>query len=164
MRHDQMAFGLYTALIQIHKLQSVPVSKLKQMTWPELQIMQFKHGTDAVTEIVQFAEVTRSPNEEYSRLLQKYGTIVRDLFPGINPQMERFAPEGSARIALDPKPEEPEFAEAEDAAPEAPEASPAAPADTLPTATPDMPPGPDAPPADPFNDIPKNLRRGGKAA
>lgn len=61
----------------VHRGLYTPVS------WPELEVLRFLHGEDAVTDIKPFARVDQNQRDERDRLVQIYGLKpVSDCFPG----------------------------------------------------------------------------------
>lgn len=66
----------------------VPRDSFNPVSWPEIEIIRAIHGDDAVVDVKPFVRVEQTAKEEKERLLQKYGSIVEDVFPGRNPQME----------------------------------------------------------------------------
>ena len=66
------------------------------VSYPEVEILRFIHGDDAVLNVKAIAEVAQSAKEEKERLSLKYGTAnVETVFPGKNPQMELKMPKAS---------------------------------------------------------------------
>lgn len=66
------------------------------VSYPEVEILRYLHGDDAVLNVKAIAEVEQSAREEKERLSLKYGTVnVETVFPGKNPQMEMKMPKAS---------------------------------------------------------------------
>jgi hypothetical protein len=67
------------------------------VSWPEVLLLQFLHGDDAVNNVEPFAQVDQAPKAERRRLLDKYGEkAILDVFARQNPA-EMEAPR--ARLA-----------------------------------------------------------------
>jgi hypothetical protein len=65
------------------------------VSWPEIQIIQFIHGDNAVDQIRPFVSVAQTAREERQRLAEKYGEAkVADVFPRSGPG-EMEAPEAT---------------------------------------------------------------------
>lgn len=58
------------------------------ISWPEVEVIRFLHGDDAVLNVKPFVRVEKNAKEEKERLRAKYGPVVEDIFPGRNPSME----------------------------------------------------------------------------
>ena len=71
----------------------VPRGPFRPVSWPEIEVLRFLHGSDAVTDVVAIAKVTQSAKAEKERLRLLYSAAVLDeVFPGKNPQMELEMP------------------------------------------------------------------------
>ena len=69
------------------------------VSYPEVEVLRFLHGDDAVLDVKAIASVEQSPRDEKERLSLKYGTVnVEAVFPGKNPQMPMEMP----KAAIDP--------------------------------------------------------------
>jgi hypothetical protein len=56
------------------------------ISWPEVQIIQFVHGDDAIDRIEPFVSVPQTPRDERQRLAEKYGEDhVAAVFPRSGP-------------------------------------------------------------------------------
>jgi hypothetical protein len=56
------------------------------ISWPEIAVLQFVHGDDAVDNVEPFTQVDQSPRAERQRLLYKYGEkVILDVFARQNP-------------------------------------------------------------------------------
>lgn len=65
----------------------------RPVSWPEIEILRFIHGEDAVGDIKPFVRVDQSAKAEKERLRLIYGdAVLEEVFPGRNPQMELDAP------------------------------------------------------------------------
>lgn len=53
------------------------------VTYPELLVLQFLHGDEAVSNVYDIGAADRPNEEEFLRLKQTYGNIVTTLFPGV---------------------------------------------------------------------------------
>jgi hypothetical protein len=68
------------------------------VSWPEILIMQFVHGSDSVDEVTPFVSVEQSSRNERQRLAEKYGeNVVALVFGGKQGPNEMEAP--GARLA-----------------------------------------------------------------
>lgn len=70
----------------VHRDAFAPIS------WPEVDVLRFIHGEDAVTDVRPFVSFPQSAKAEKDRLRLIYGDVVEHVFPGRNPQMELEAP------------------------------------------------------------------------
>lgn len=65
------------------------------ISWPEIQVIQFVHGSDAIDRIEPFVRVSQHPRDERERLANKYGEAkVSEVFPRSGP-VEMEAPEAT---------------------------------------------------------------------
>lgn len=62
------------------------------VSWPEVGVIQFLHGEEAVYNIEAIQNVERRGVAEKDRLVSIYGPIVDQLYPGKNPVMEMEMP------------------------------------------------------------------------
>lgn len=63
------------------------------VSYPEIEVLRYLHGDDAVLDVKPLAEDQQSAKEEKERLSLKYGrVVVETVFPGKNPQMELEMP------------------------------------------------------------------------
>lgn len=68
------------------------------VTWPEVDVLMFLHGEDAVTEVEVIGEIDGTVAEEFERLKLRYGErACATLFPGRRPAMLLQAPEDTPR-------------------------------------------------------------------
>jgi hypothetical protein len=66
------------------------------VSYPEIEVLRFIHGDDAVLDVKAIAKVEQSEREEKERLSLKYGTTTLEtVFPGRNPQMPMELPKAS---------------------------------------------------------------------
>jgi hypothetical protein len=71
----------------VHREQDRPIS------WPEAEILRYIHGEEAVLDVKPFVSVKQTAKQEKERLGLIYGhSVVDDIFPGKNPQMDLDAP------------------------------------------------------------------------
>jgi hypothetical protein len=70
----------------------VPRDNFNPVSWPEIDVIRFIHGEDAVVEIKPIARVNQTAKQEKERLRLIYGPTVEDVYPGKNPQMELDMP------------------------------------------------------------------------
>ena len=76
----------------VHREHDRPIS------WPEAEILSYIHGEEAILDVKPFVSVKQTAKEEKERLGFIYGhSVVDDVFPGKNPQMELDAP--GARVS-----------------------------------------------------------------
>jgi hypothetical protein len=62
------------------------------ISWPEVDVLRFLHGDDAINDVKAFVRVEQSPKDEKERLRLKYGNdVVEQVYPGRNPQMQMEA-------------------------------------------------------------------------
>lgn len=69
----------------------VPRDTFNPVSWPEIEVIRAIHGDDSVVDVKPFVKVEQTTKAEKQRLIEKYGPIVEDIFPGKNPQMEMEA-------------------------------------------------------------------------
>lgn len=70
----------------------------RPVTWPEVEVLQYIHGDDAVTDIVVIDKGDTTILDEYERLTLRYGKqVTATLFPGKRPAMQLKAPQGIER-------------------------------------------------------------------
>lgn len=68
------------------------------ITWPEVEIMEHLHGSDAVSDVEVIDKDDTTIAEEFERLKLKYGKDVMEyLFPGKRPAMQLKAPDSIPR-------------------------------------------------------------------
>jgi len=68
-------------------------SEFHPVSWPELEIIRFIHGEDAVRDVKPFVAVPQTSKSEKERLRLIYGNdVVENIFPGKSPSMELDAP------------------------------------------------------------------------
>lgn len=73
----------------VHRLAHDPVS------WPEIGVIKFIHGEDAVFDVEKVAEIDADALGEKRRLMEIYEPgVVNMLFPGARPFMELAMPDG----------------------------------------------------------------------
>ena len=71
------------------------------VSYPEVEVLRYLHGDDAVLDVKPLAEAQQTAREEKERLSLKYGRVVAEtIFPGKNPQMELEIPR--AQLPADP--------------------------------------------------------------
>jgi hypothetical protein len=75
----------------VHRSQDTPV------TYPELLVLQYVHGDDAVSDVHMLGEEERDNGSELDRLRRTYNAAaVKDVFPGASPRLptndRRFKP------------------------------------------------------------------------
>ncbi len=73
------------------------------VSWPEIAVLQEVHGEQCIMSFAVCDEVETTAAAEKSRLLQKYGAIVEDVYPGRNPQMEFVDPTFKTAKVSEPK-------------------------------------------------------------
>lgn len=72
---------------------AVTRTEFSPVSWPEIELLRFLHGSDAVVDPKPFVRVEQSAKAEKERLVLIYGTNATEtVFPGKNPQMEMEAP------------------------------------------------------------------------
>jgi len=95
------------------------------VSWPEIEVIRFLHGHDAVDAVKAVAEYKQSAKAEKERLRLIYGNnALEEVFPGKNPQMELDMPgvkSIEAQLWFNPIEQEPS---GWDAPPEEPKAKP----------------------------------------
>lgn len=69
-----------------HRSASNPV------TYPELLVLEEIHGEGSIRECTVIGEQETTAVAEKSRLLQRYGAVVEQVYPGRSPQMEMIDP------------------------------------------------------------------------
>lgn len=74
----------------------VPRDNFSPVSWPEIDVLRFIHGDDAIVEIKVIARVNQTAKQEKERLRLIYGPVVEDVYPGKNPQMELDMPGAKA--------------------------------------------------------------------
>jgi len=63
------------------------------ISWPEINVIRFLHGDDAVSNVACLTSVPQTSRDERLRLELLYGKIVStDIYPGYTPSMEMEAP------------------------------------------------------------------------
>jgi hypothetical protein len=67
------------------------------VTYPELLVLQYVHGADAVSDVHELGTEERDNQDELDRLRRTYNAAaVKDVFPGANPRLpltdKRFKP------------------------------------------------------------------------
>jgi hypothetical protein len=63
--------------------QVVSRNRFDPVSWPELEVLRFVHGDDAVTDVEVFAKADQSPRDERERLVLRYGAEpLERCFPG----------------------------------------------------------------------------------
>jgi hypothetical protein len=87
-----MHFCTATVNLAGSMLMQVPRTEFNPISWPEIEVLRAIHGDDAVVDPKPFVTVEQSPRAEKERLLLTYGSVVEELFPGRNPQIEMEAP------------------------------------------------------------------------
>jgi hypothetical protein len=71
------------------------------ISWPEVQMIQFIHGSDSVDRVEPFVRVPFSSREERQRLVMKYGEDkVAEVFPRSGP-VDMEAPEATLARGLE---------------------------------------------------------------
>ena len=75
-------------------------TQLRPVSWPEIEVIRYLHGDDAVRDAKPFVSVNQTARAEKERLMLIYGRVVENIYPGKNPQMELEAP----KAKLPPKP------------------------------------------------------------
>lgn len=64
------------------------------VSWPEIEVLRYLHGDDAVRDVKAFVSVEQSGRAERERLLLKYGSEpVNTCFTGRPPRIELEAPD-----------------------------------------------------------------------
>ena len=80
----------------VHREKDRPIS------WPEAEVLRFIHGEDAVLNVKPFVSVKQTAKEEKERLAIIYGySVLEDVYPGKNPQMELDAPNAKVPETVD---------------------------------------------------------------
>jgi hypothetical protein len=78
-----MHFCMAQVMIAGDNQQVVHRGLFSPVSWPEIEILRFIHGEDAVTEVKPFARIDQRPRDERDRLVQIYGAEpVERCFPG----------------------------------------------------------------------------------
>jgi hypothetical protein len=78
-----MHFCLAQVAIAGDSQQIVHRGLFSPVSWPEIEVLRFIHGEDAVTDVKPFARVDQRPRDERDRLIQIYGgEPVERCFPG----------------------------------------------------------------------------------
>jgi hypothetical protein len=73
------------------------------VTYPELIVLQFVHGDEAVTDAYEQGTVERENADELARLRAIYSKkVCQDIFPGANPRLPPADSRIRPRIALTP--------------------------------------------------------------
>ncbi len=62
------------------------------VSFAETYVLAAIHGPGTVTNIEPVGEMESTPEEEFARLHALYGSVVRELFPGVNPQIPMEMP------------------------------------------------------------------------
>lgn len=79
----------------------------RPVTWPEIDVLLYLHGPDAVSDITVIDTKETTVPEEFERLQLRYGAAaVAQLFPGKRPAMQLEAPPDVPRApGAEPEPE-----------------------------------------------------------
>lgn len=63
------------------------------ISWPEIEVLRFVHGDDAVTDVKPFVAVDQSHKDEVTRLQLRYSPkTIGEVFPGRAPNFALDAP------------------------------------------------------------------------
>lgn len=64
------------------------------VSWPEIQVLQFLHGPESITDVEVFASAAQAPRDERQRLLEKYREApIIEVFGGRQAPAEMEAPD-----------------------------------------------------------------------
>jgi hypothetical protein len=102
----------------------VVFDKSQPVSWPEVQVLMALHGEENIFDIKPALISDTDVRREKERLGAKYGKIVEQVFPGLNPRMETLMPgetedqpkansEGEAVNGEKPKPDDDDDGETE---------------------------------------------------
>jgi hypothetical protein len=72
--------------------QVVHRNRFEPVSWPEIGVLQFIHGEQAIYDPLPVDEIETTPREERERLQLIYGDVVGQIYPGRNPNMEMEMP------------------------------------------------------------------------